>query len=110
MNDNDLQIHDYINKIEAENKVLNERLYRVTIGLPQFAMVYCSQCGGGFGPGNHGFSHCSDHSIKNDTELLDEKILDQLAKPCWSFDHSSFDHVSFARSVMHIVGADTTST
>ena len=32
---------------------------------------------------------------------MDEKLLDELAKPCWSFDHMSFDHVSFARSVMH---------
>lgn len=32
---------------------------------------------------------------------MDEKKLDELAKPCWSFDHMSFDHVSFARSVMH---------
>ena len=32
---------------------------------------------------------------------MDEKKLDELAKPCWSFDHMSFDYVSFARSVMH---------
>jgi len=32
---------------------------------------------------------------------MDEKKLDELAKPCWSFDHLSFDYVSFARSVMH---------
>ena len=29
------------------------------------------------------------------------EALDELAKPCWSFDHMSFDHVSFARSVLH---------
>lgn len=23
--------------------------------------VFCSQCGRGFGPGDHGFSHCEDH-------------------------------------------------
>lgn len=28
---------------------------------PRFARTYCSQCGGEFGPGNSGFSHCSDH-------------------------------------------------
>jgi len=27
----------------------------------QHPMVYCSQCGRGFGPGNHGFSHCGNH-------------------------------------------------
>lgn len=37
---------------------------------------------------------------------LNEKTLYELAKPCWSFDHLSFDHVSFARSVLHVVGAD----
>ena len=26
-----------------------------------FSIAYCSQCGGEFGPGNDGFSHCSDH-------------------------------------------------
>jgi len=29
------------------------------------------------------------------------EALDELAKPCWSFDHMSFNHVSFARSVLH---------
>lgn len=29
---------------------------------PRFAMVTCSQCGGGFGPGFAGFSHCEDHA------------------------------------------------
>ena len=24
--------------------------------------VYCSQCGGSFGPGTEGFSHCADHA------------------------------------------------
>ncbi len=27
----------------------------------QFPMVFCSQCGCSFGPGNRGYSHCSDH-------------------------------------------------
>lgn len=30
-------------------------------GLPRFAQTYCSQCGGEFGPGNSGFSDCSEH-------------------------------------------------
>ena len=29
--------------------------------LPKFARTYCSHCGGSFGPGDHGFSHCQDH-------------------------------------------------
>lgn len=28
---------------------------------PRFDKTYCSQCGGTFGPGNSGFSHCKDH-------------------------------------------------
>jgi|GEM_PF-2377016 uncharacterized OB-fold protein len=27
----------------------------------KFPMVWCSQCGKGFGPGNSGFSHCKHH-------------------------------------------------
>ena len=29
---------------------------------PRFANVSCSQCGGLFGPGDHGFSHCENHA------------------------------------------------
>lgn len=28
---------------------------------PRFTETYCSQCGQTFGPGNHGYSHCSEH-------------------------------------------------
>ncbi len=28
---------------------------------PKFEKTYCSQCGKEFGPGDHGYSHCSDH-------------------------------------------------
>jgi hypothetical protein len=28
---------------------------------PRFPKTYCSQCGGEFGPGDQGFSHCDDH-------------------------------------------------
>jgi hypothetical protein len=28
---------------------------------PRFAETFCSQCGGEFGPGDSGYSHCSDH-------------------------------------------------
>ncbi|TAJ89686.1 SLOG family protein [Reyranella sp.] len=28
---------------------------------PKFAETYCSQCGGSFGPGDSGFSHCDQH-------------------------------------------------
>lgn len=29
--------------------------------VPKFEKTFCSQCGGEFGPGEHGYSHCSDH-------------------------------------------------
>jgi hypothetical protein len=29
--------------------------------LPKFDNTFCSQCGEEFGPGDNGFSHCSDH-------------------------------------------------
>ncbi len=28
---------------------------------PRFELVFCSQCGESFGPGDEGFSHCADH-------------------------------------------------
>jgi hypothetical protein len=30
-------------------------------GAQRFEKTYCSSCGGEFGPGEHGYSHCSDH-------------------------------------------------
>ena len=29
----------------------------------KFTSVYCSQCGGIFGPSDSGYSHCKDHSV-----------------------------------------------
>ena len=31
---------------------------------PRFANVYCSGCGQKFGPGNAGFSRCTDHTVR----------------------------------------------
>lgn len=31
--------------------------------MSRFEKTYCSQCGGEFGPGEHGYSHCEDHLI-----------------------------------------------
>jgi hypothetical protein len=33
-----------------------------SLAAKRFARTFCSQCGGEFGSGNEGFSHCSDHS------------------------------------------------
>jgi hypothetical protein len=32
------------------------------MGEPKYQVTYCSQCGGEFGPGDSGYSHCSDHA------------------------------------------------
>lgn len=29
---------------------------------PMFVTTHCSQCGKSFGPGDHGYSHCSSHA------------------------------------------------
>ena len=34
------------------------------IGPARFQRTFCSQCGGAFGPGPHGFSYCSNHADK----------------------------------------------
>lgn len=31
----------------------------------RFAQTYCSQCGGSFGPGNHGYSSCRSHGSRD---------------------------------------------
>lgn len=30
----------------------------------KFEKTYCSQCGGEFGPGDSGYSHCKDHGAR----------------------------------------------
>lgn len=46
----------------AEHRVNNLGVYA------RFDETYCSQCGGAFGPGNSGFSHCTDHQGKRRAE------------------------------------------
>lgn len=38
---------------------------------PKFETTFCSQCGGEFGPGEHGYSHCSDHKGEKLRRLRD---------------------------------------
>lgn len=42
---------------------------------PKFAQVRCSQCGCAFGPGDAGFSHCSEHRVKPDEVVFTSKFL-----------------------------------
>jgi hypothetical protein len=46
---------------------------------PRFDKTYCSQCGGTFGPGDQGFSHCDDHPKPGDT--LDMAYINSLPQP-----------------------------
>lgn len=52
--------------------------------MARFDKTYCSQCGGEFGPGDEGFSHCEDHAgqiNRDDDESPAELALRSLA--CW---------------------------
>lgn len=49
----------------------------------RFPNVSCSQCGGEFGPGDHGFSHCSNH--KN------ARLLTRLANSSDALAHTAAD-------------------
>lgn len=40
--------------------------------------VYCSSCGGNFGPGDHGFSHCEDHADLVNEDEDEDKELNKL--------------------------------
>lgn len=51
---------------------------------PRFANVACSQCGRDFGPGDSGYSHCSDHTpatVADVRRIVREELRDyQLEK------------------------------
>lgn len=46
---------------QQANDLLKAGYVPEAVASPRFPMVSCSQCGGDFGPGDSGFSHCSDH-------------------------------------------------
>lgn len=47
--------------LRPQRDMMETQLYRLSMGLPRFENVSCSQCGRDFGPGDHGLSHCEDH-------------------------------------------------
>lgn len=65
--------------------------YRVAMGWNQpknrFEKTYCSQCGGEFGPGDHGYSHCSDHGGETPCETAMAKAPSTSA---WAATASPF--------------------
>lgn len=46
---------------KALDSEIGENVDHIFSGAPRFPETWCSQCGMSFGPGNHGYSHCSDH-------------------------------------------------
>ena len=55
-----LKLLPVLNVARSEIKAAKAALGMETA--PRFEVTYCSQCGGTFGPGDHGFSHCENHS------------------------------------------------
>jgi hypothetical protein len=53
---------------------------------PRYANVSCSQCGGDFGPGDHGYSHCADHRLRT---VVREALRKPSSKPCACFSGSA---------------------
>ena len=47
----------------------------------KFQETYCSQCGGEFGPGDHGFSACSDHG--NEFKTMNQVIDRFFTQPAF---------------------------
>jgi hypothetical protein len=50
--------------------------------MPKFNETYCSQCGGAFGPGDHGYSRCDHHKgLTNlDEQAIGGQTLDEQIK------------------------------
>lgn len=49
--------------------------------LVKYEKTFCSQCGGEFGPGEHGFSSCADHMKRCETcrfRMESEERYDQV--------------------------------
>ena len=47
--------------------------------MAQFETTSCSQCGATFGPGDHGYSHCDDHTPLT-AEFIVELIRNEYDK------------------------------
>jgi len=75
----------------------------------KYEQTYCSQCGGEFGPGDHGFSACSDHSQGNEFKTMNQ-LVDQF------FSLSAFQRapLAYCDYIAHLISknlkaVDTTS-
>lgn len=48
--------------------------------MTRFENVSCSQCGGSFGPGDSGYSHCSQHTASSDLVAKRMKEIKRVNK------------------------------
>lgn len=48
--------------------------------MTRFENVFCSQCGGSFGPGDSGYSHCSQHTASSSLVAKRMKEIKRLNK------------------------------
>lgn len=48
--------------------------------MPKHQAVFCSQCGNSQGPGDSGFSHCSDHRKRDEAARVAADISRNRAK------------------------------
>ena len=55
------QCVELLKKHDLGGSVIREQLGTAHIPLYKYPETFCSQCGGEFGPGNEGFSHCENH-------------------------------------------------
>lgn len=52
---------------------------------PKFKKVFCSQCGGEFGPRDSGYSECKDHAETNATiDFVHQVLTDNSGREGWS--------------------------
>jgi hypothetical protein len=70
----------------------------------KFDNVMCSQRGGEFGPGDHGFSRCADHETK--TQVIDglSSWADGIREDLQTATHE-WERIAWSRQVMHLENA-----
>lgn len=67
---------------------------------PRFQKTYCSSCGGEFGPGDHGHSHCEDHSA---SDKVSDAMVDADLPPSWCLENAK----NLQRFAAALISADS---
>lgn len=63
----------------------------------RFDNVSCSQCGGDFGPRDHGYSHCIDHHIRDQAFMV--TVATDAMRICLGMLPLQHDHEDIARYI-----------